>query len=105
MGGRSLNSVVIIPSRSNKGTKIRQHLEELKGNAIKFAGRPWPVWLLAGHHPVHQKVAGLIPGQDICSGCRLHPRWGVQEAADQCSAVTSHIDMYISLSPLPSPSS
>lgn len=24
--------------------------------------------------PVHQKFAGLIPGESTCPGCRLHPR-------------------------------
>ena len=35
------------------------------------------------HHPVHQNIAGLIPGQGIYRDCRLDP-WSrhVQEAND-----------------------
>lgn len=36
MGGRSLNSAVIIPSWPNKGTKIRQHFEKLERKCKKI---------------------------------------------------------------------
>lgn len=43
--------------------------DELKTNR----SLPWPVWLSGvGHYPLHQRVAGSIPGQDTCPGCRLH---------------------------------
>ena len=38
-------------------------------------------WL--DHCPMHQKVVGLIPGQDTYLGCPCHPRLGhIVEAAD-----------------------
>ena len=46
---------------------------------------------------MHQKVAGLIPGQGIYLDCGFDPwLWRVQEAADQCFPLTL---MFLCVSP------
>ena len=50
------------------------------------------------HRPIHRKVAGSIPVQGTCLGCRFSPQSGhVREATNQC---LSHVD--VSLPPLSS---
>ena len=44
------------------------------------------------YRPVNQRVAGLIPSQGTCLGCRPGPQYGVSERQP-------HIDVSLSLSP------
>lgn len=46
----------------------------------------WLGWL--EHHPVYQKVVGLVSVQGTCLGCRFYPR----------STFLSHISPFLSLS-------
>ena len=51
---------------------------------------------------MNTKVAGSIPGQGTCLGCRFGPRSGrIQEATDPCFSLTS-VFLSLSLS-VPSP--
>ena len=55
---------------------------------------------LVGHHPTHQKVAGLIPGQGTCHGCGFGPWSGhMEEAASKSFPLNSVI---LFLAPCPS---
>ena len=58
---------------------LKMHIRALAG---------WVSWL--EHCPVHQKVVGSIPSQDIYPGCRFDPcsRF-VREATDRCFSLTS----------------
>ena len=59
---------------------------------------------LVGHRSAKQKVAGSIPSQDTCLGCRVSPQLGcIQEATNRCFFVI-WIFLSLSLSLLPSPS-
>ena len=50
----------------------------------------WLSWL--EHHPVHQKIAGSIPGQGTDLGCGLNPLSGcIQEAAKPCFSFSSFL--------------
>ena len=51
---------------------------------------PWLVWLSwLEHRLVNRKVAGSIPGQGICLGCRFNPQSGcIYEANNQCFSFT-----------------
>lgn len=50
-------------------------------------GSPWLVWLSwLGHHPLHQRAAGLIPSQGTHLGCGFHLWSGhVWQATNRCS--------------------
>ena len=58
-----------------------------------------PVWCgsVAGHHPANQGVAGSIPGQGTCRGCRPGPPFRGIVATNQCFSLTS-ISLSLSLS-------
>ena len=58
----------------------------------------WLGWL--EHHPIHQKVAGSIPGQGTYLGCGFDLRSGrVWEATDRCFSITStFLSLCLSLS-------
>ena len=44
---------------------------------------------LVGPHPANWKVAGLIPSQGTCLGCRPGPQLGhVQKVGDRCFSIT-----------------
>ena len=45
-----------------------------KGRTSIFALAGWFSWL--EHHPLYQKVLGLIPSQGICLDCRFNPLSG-----------------------------
>ena len=62
----------------------------------KVALAGWLSWL--EHHPVHQKVAGSIPGQGTYPGCGFDPLSGSLPEADPSSSLTS---MFLSLPHLP----
>ena len=48
----------------------------------------WLTWLEC--RPVSQKVAGSIPGQSTCLGCRFSPQWGLmQQATNWCFSFAS----------------
>ena len=67
-----------------------RYFENRNGRALTG----WPHWL--EHHPVHQKGAGWIPGQDTYLGCSSILGLGcAREATNQCF---SPIDVYLSLS-------
>ena len=58
--------------------------------------RPWQVWLSwLEHRPIHQKVAGLIPNQDMYLDCGFNTRLGRQPIN------VSHINVSVSESSLP----
>ena len=57
-------------------------------------------WCLSGLecHPLHQKVAGLIPGQGTHLGCGLDPQSGrVQEATDPCFSLPLSLPLSLKL--------
>ena len=52
----------------------------------------------AGHHPANRKIAGSVPGQGTCLGCRFGPQLGsLWEAADRCFSRTSMFLSFLSL--------
>ena len=54
-------------------------------------------YVSVGHCPSKQNLAGSIPGQGTCLGCRLGPQSErVWEATDKCFSLTS---IFLSLSP------
>ena len=54
----------------------------------------WLNWL--EHHPIHQKIAGLIPSQETYLGCVFDPMSGhIWEATNRCFC---HINVSLSLS-------
>ena len=55
-------------------------------------------WSWLEHHPMHPKVAGLIPSQGTYIGCRFDP-WLQARARGNQSMFLSHIDVSLSLSP------
>ena len=69
------------------------HFGHLK---VKLALAGWHGWLEC--RPVHQKVAGLIPGQGTYLDCGFDP-WSehVWEATSQCfSHINVHLFVYLS---------
>ena len=59
--------------------------------SLTIKSSPAPVGLLSWleHHPVHQRVAGLIPGQDTYLGCRFNPHSGcILEATNWCFSLS-----------------
>ena len=76
------------------------HLVNYLKLSVSFVPARWLSWLEC--HPVHQRVAGLIPGQGTCLGCRLHPWLGCMwEATNRCFSLAS---MFPSLPLFPAPS-
>ena len=61
---------------------------------LNYKSGPWPLWLsLLENCLVEQNVAGLVPGQGTCLGCRFDLRLGhLQEGSES---------MFLSLFPIP----
>lgn len=65
----------------------------------KECSLPWLVWdvdQVVEHHPVHQKVMGLLPGQDTFLGCGLHLHCGVCRKLQISDSLSSMV--FLSLS-------
>ena len=70
--------------------------EQKTNKILKVKRQPWPVWLSwLEHHPVDQKVTGLIPSQGTYLGCRFDPQSGPTQEGNQ-SMFLSHVAIYLS---------
>ena len=89
----------VVVRLTSQGKDLEKRQKNCRGNLAKEREQmrlKWSRWPHPGGPvswsvvPLHQKVAGFIPGEGTYRGCRFDPQWGrVWEATNRCFFLTS----------------